>query len=278
MVAGSNNSQDSKKQLGDKKTKARDIKIKKIINEKVTIRENREEIYKQIKGELGFRNKLIIWTLQTIVAIVSMFLVFYFNPSFDFNLRIVILFIGTAWVVGSYIASYYLHKRDIKNYSRVICLNLAIDAAEELEKDNLIKGSFLARQVFRFLRQFVDKKVNLGTFKLKMDDLFFGKIEKIYENRSGIAMAITEDQKNKFANNLYLLAYSLFRKEEEIDYDAANRTMKWFIYKGKDFSAESTSLKKYAPFLEKNSEKLLGIAYTILLFLLWYFFGWQPPT
>jgi hypothetical protein len=240
------------------------------------------EARRAVRMRVRYRRRMIIYILQVPIAVSYFAVMLFIFPSFFGRASIVELILAMLMYAGAVSAfSIFSLERSLRRTIRLVCLYLSVNAAQYLEKGNLVEGSFLTTKLFEALEDWAEEKhVEIGYFPSRVKNLFLGSVDELQRQNTAVGRALLEnnDLASRSSQNLYLLADSLFIQEEEPDLDRAHDALKFFKQISKDYFLPASYLQRH---------EMLGSAYRILsqvgqlilvplmLFILWLVFGYK---
>jgi hypothetical protein len=278
----------------------------------------RDEMTELNRSDIKVGEKRIPLTLIIIQLVVVIGLLFYFfvlttfspaPPEINYSDLLLQIILFTVVTVLSIIV--YLMWPGIPTGG--ICFHLSVTAAEKLEKNQLVDGSFLVTKLMEYLPYFLkDEKIKIEEIKSDLKTLFLGLVEELDEQRSAVGKAVLQNapMRLSFAKHLYKLAASiapfhvaimlkvgksedpanyketsdllLSKKDDSgtiVDYDEVHLCLRFF-YKSsqKYFQEPKTFLGKHKTLntvVKKFAEFGKIVIVPLLGFILWLVFGYR---
>ncbi|MGZ4851237.1 MAG: hypothetical protein ACXV2C_07655 [Candidatus Bathyarchaeia archaeon] len=227
-----------KQELLNKKNKMTGLTLGEILHAFVlTLKEipsfrfsNDEETDSQ-KKYLPYTSKSIVWILfgaQAIWILLGVILLVILNHFFPIlsGGSLTFLWIIVPFSLISILSYLFLRLKPFTWYWQSTCFFYSVSAAESLEKDKLVDGSFYVDKLISFINQFSkttkvevykSKTCESKTLKVKVKELFHDNIEDLSDLRYDAVKAVRESGVLSwmFSRHLYMLANSLFSYSKE---------------------------------------------------------------
>ncbi len=239
-----------------------------------------DKVFRTIKRQILFKRYVLVLFFQLLVLIPFFWIFSYTMPPTSTSPSV--LFSSMiAYVIAIYGIFFWQNRRMFHRRCKILCLYSAVSAADALDRNDVVEGSFYVTRLLNFIKPFAEsEKIKIGCFPTDVKSAFLGKIEKLTEQSSAVGKAILGNSglRTDFSNQLYLLANSLFLRDKAPDLNMGVKSLDFLFEKSKPYFESITYLQSHkrlnmATKILSEIGKLALVP--ILLFILWFLFGYK---